>query len=277
MLQYLSTMYEKTGFTVELIPLAPGHAFNRSDASIAHMNTFNGKLKRRAHVFGAEGTARAFHVATDPRFTCRRNLMLRRSCLFRVVPDNPAAKSQKKNLGEQIINKSLDKGHMGVRGFLYFDFSFPARGMQQGRTHPPGYAMVRQHADASMDDNPTMVWTWLKDLAKLMCQACSDREEYPVTLLAYGCSKKRCAKAAAAPAIMREVLPLDLANSQPDNGGGPGRAAPRAAGAAKKKAGVAPRAPRATGAAKKKGWCGPTGPAGRWCGLTGRWCGPTGR
>ena len=55
MLDELSCVYEKYGYTVELSPLAPGHAWNRTDARIAHMNTFLRLLKARSRVFGAIG------------------------------------------------------------------------------------------------------------------------------------------------------------------------------------------------------------------------------
>ena len=40
MLEFLSHLKSKFGYTAELIPLAPGHAWNRTDARIAHMNIF---------------------------------------------------------------------------------------------------------------------------------------------------------------------------------------------------------------------------------------------
>ncbi len=45
MLEELSTVFVKYGYTVELSPLAPGHAWNRTDGRIAHMNTFLRLLK----------------------------------------------------------------------------------------------------------------------------------------------------------------------------------------------------------------------------------------
>lgn len=40
MIEFFSTVFNKYGYEVELIPLAPGHAFNRTDGRLAHMNIF---------------------------------------------------------------------------------------------------------------------------------------------------------------------------------------------------------------------------------------------
>jgi hypothetical protein len=215
MLEYLSGLFEQFGFTVELIPLPPGHAYNRTDARIAHMNTFLRKLKRRSRVFGAKEVARAFHLAADPHMATKRKFMARSIVSFRVVPQNVNAKEDKRNLGAMLIHPDLDKGQMGVRGFLYFDFSFPE--VPGGATHPPGYARVREHGDPTMIGNPTRVFTWRKDLAKLMCQTCSDRAGYPVSQTVSGCTKKICAKAAqtVGDTLARARLPLALANAAP--------------------------------------------------------------
>ena len=54
MLQELSLAFAKYGYNVELIPLPPGHAWNLTDARIAHMNIFIKAIKRKGRVFGAE-------------------------------------------------------------------------------------------------------------------------------------------------------------------------------------------------------------------------------
>ena len=215
MLEHLSGLFEKFGFTVELIPLAPGHAYNRTDARIAHMNTFLRKLKRRSRVFGAKEIARAFHLAADPIMASKRKFMARSTVSWREVPPNDDAEEEKRHLGAQLVHEDLDKGHMGVKGFLYFDFSFPD--VPGGATHPPGYARVREHGDPNMIGNPTRVYTWRKDLAKLMCQKCSDRAGYPVSNTLSGCTKKRCAKVAqtVGATLARTRLPLALANAAP--------------------------------------------------------------
>ena len=60
--------------------------------------------------------------------------------------------------------------------------------------HPVGYARVREYGDPDPSgrfQNQTMVYTWRQDLAKLMCQECSDFTGRPVNLSVNGCSKKR--------------------------------------------------------------------------------------
>jgi hypothetical protein len=190
MLDELSRLKGTAGITFELIPLAPGHAFNRSDARIAHQNTFLRGLKRRSRVFGAKDIATAFHTASNPATANRRKHLTRSQCFFRkVVVDRAAADLTKKQFGAQLIRADLDKGHMGVRGFLFFDFS-----------HGDGYATVREHGDPAMLDNPSMIYTWRKDLSKAMCQQCSDRLQRPTLLTHGGCTKRRCAFRANAPA-----------------------------------------------------------------------------
>lgn len=65
MLQELSKVLIKYGYKVKLIPLAPGHAWNRTDARIAHMNTFLYVVLRKSRVFGALGIAAAFRAASE--------------------------------------------------------------------------------------------------------------------------------------------------------------------------------------------------------------------
>ena len=50
----------------------------------------------------------------------------------------------------------------------------------------------RNDPDATISSNRTMVYTWRTDLAKQMCQVCSDFEGLPVELLTNNCTKKRC-------------------------------------------------------------------------------------
>jgi hypothetical protein len=68
---------------------------------------------------------------------------------------------------------------MGVRGFLYFDFSFGKAG---SKTYPAGSAIAREHGNPNMANNQEYVFTWRKDLAKQLCQKCSDSAGHPVKL-----------------------------------------------------------------------------------------------
>lgn len=191
MLEELSTLFAKYGYTVELLPLAPGHAWNRTDARIAHMNTFLGVLKAVSRVFMASGVARAFHAASDPSLANRRKYMYRSHVFYRaVVVDAEKAAADKKVLGGHVISTTLDKGHMGVRGFLYFNFSVKGAGGEA--CHPTGYALVRQFADPNRVDNRSYVYSWRKDLLSLMCQQCSNVFGGPVALTVSGCTKKSC-------------------------------------------------------------------------------------
>jgi hypothetical protein len=196
MLDALGRMKEQSaGISFELIPLAPGHAFNRTDARIAHLNTFLRGLKRRSRVFGAKAVASAFHAASNPATANRRKHLRRSQCFFRrVVVDRAAANNAKKQFGAPLVRANLDKGHMGVRGFLFFDFR-----------HGDGYATVREHGDPTMLNNPSMLYTWRKDLSKKMCQRCSDRLGHPTLLARSGCSKQRCAFRENPPVVPQQL------------------------------------------------------------------------
>jgi hypothetical protein len=191
MLEELSHMFAKYGYTVELSPLAPGHAWNRTDARIAHMNTFLRLLLAVSRVFGAKGIAAAFHEAAAYNRKHKRKYMARSHILFREVAiDRELAAAVAMTIGKQLISADLDGGHMGVRGLLYFDFT--VMGSDGALVHMPGYARVREYADPARLGNRSRVYTWRKDLMALMCQQCSDELGGPVQLLAAGCTKKLC-------------------------------------------------------------------------------------
>jgi hypothetical protein len=62
---------------------------------------------------------------------------------------------------------------LGVKSLLYFDFS--VKGLAEGSTEQlPGYARVRVNADPALASNPTFLFTWRRDFAKTICQACRD-------------------------------------------------------------------------------------------------------
>ena len=171
MLEELSELFEKYWLHVLLVPLAPGHAYNRTDARIAHINAFIKKIKRSGRFFGAENLPRLLHAAAEAGAS-NRKFMARSNIFFRKVPaETEADDIKKKNYGAQLIHKSLDKGHMGVHGLLYFDFSFET---PNGVTQPVGYARAREHGDPNKAGNLTFVYTWRKDYARLICQPCSD-------------------------------------------------------------------------------------------------------
>ena len=190
MLQELSNVFPKYGYSVELIPLGPGHAWNRTDARIAHLNTFFNNHKSKTRLYGARGYAKCLHEASDSTKTNIRKLMHRSYVFFReVVPIQDD--EGKGDLGEQLYHPDFERkgGHTGVRGLLYFNFSFFKDDKLQ---YMPGYARVRVFGDPEEPDNPTYVYSWCKSLSRLMCQTCSDVKGYPVQLDVSGCTKKRC-------------------------------------------------------------------------------------
>ena len=189
MLDELSTIFEKHGYNVELIPLAPGHAWNRTDARIAHLNTFFRCFLAVSKFFGAEGAVRILDIVCDPKQTCKRKFMERSHVFFLKVPKS---KPRSSNIGCLLKSKLFPGGKMGVRGFLYFSFSFDDG--QGNLIHPEGYARVREHGDPNKAHNTTVVYTWRKDLSSTMCQTCSNREGRPVGLSRYKCTKKLCKK-----------------------------------------------------------------------------------
>ena len=135
MLEFLIKVFELFGYKVELIPLAPGHAFNLTDARIAHINTFVRKLLRKSRVFGAEGIARALHTASNPSVARKRTFLSRSHIFFRRVRAEPDSINGNA-LGAMVTAKDLDKGHMGVRGLLYISNFLFRNQMALKSTHP---------------------------------------------------------------------------------------------------------------------------------------------
>ena len=177
MLEYLSKFFEKYGYKVKLIPLSPGHAWNRTDARIAHMNTFLNALKKKSRVFGANQIASAFKLATDPAVTTKRKYMARSFVFFRtVVIDQPdESEDGPSSFGPSPHPSAADgEGHLGVKSLLYFDFS--VNGEEGGSVHPAGCARVRVHANPDLPDNPTFLFSWRKSLWSDLCQQCSDKD-----------------------------------------------------------------------------------------------------
>jgi hypothetical protein len=227
MLEELSLLFQKYGYTVELSPLAPGHAWNRTDARIAHMHTFLRLLLAKSRVFGAEGIANAFFTKAACRMRKKRKYLPRSHIMFREVTiDHVQAAATKKKIGCQLVSEDLDGGHMGVKGLLYFDFSVLDN--TGARVHMPGYARVREYADPDKVRNRSRVYTWRKDLAALMCQQCSDSMGGPVLLRESGCTKKLCFVAeqerkemkAREAESQQEEGPLYARRSAPDEGKG---------------------------------------------------------
>ena len=73
----------------------------------------------------------------------------------------------------------------------YFISTFHSKqaGQAESLSHPDGYARVREHGNPKRANNMTYVYTWRKDLVKLMCQDCSDFEGRPVKLALNKCAK----------------------------------------------------------------------------------------
>ena len=110
-------MFEKFGLKVELIPLSPGHAWNRTDARIAHMNTFLRSIKRASRIFGAEQVAQAFHLASDPSVARVRKFMARSHVMFRIIKlewTPTQIEDFAKQKGAVVLDRRLHQGRMGV-------------------------------------------------------------------------------------------------------------------------------------------------------------------
>jgi hypothetical protein len=220
MLAFLSVAHLLYKIWVELSPLGPGHAFNPSDARIAHQNIFVTKLKRKTRlVGGARSIALAFSKRTDPTQTTRRTYMPRTHVFFRVIKMG--------NLLDGLLTGSAMLSHptrksIGVRGLLYFRFWFEhGEGDDKVRVCTPGYAAVREHGDPSALDNPTRIYSWVHALSRQMCQPCSDAAGLIVSLAVSGCTKTKCAKAAKEPVpqhfpALLQNKPLEVKESESD-------------------------------------------------------------
>lgn len=126
MLEELGKSFSELMYSMELIPLAPGHAWNNTDSRFAHLNIFLTALKSTSRVFGAEQIAAAFHEASNAQLAKRRKFMVRSLVFFRVVRSTGSKEraQKKKELGATLKDNRLDGGSMGVRGLIFFDFSF---------------------------------------------------------------------------------------------------------------------------------------------------------
>jgi hypothetical protein len=160
MLECLSTFEDEHGYKVKLIPLSPGHAYNRTDG---RFNTFGNAAKKVARIFGAEELAAAFHLASDPKVATMRKYMARSWVFFRVVvgeDDLDGSEGVYSDFGPSQHPEAMD-GILGVKGLLYFDFN--VKGIIEGSTQQiPGYARVRAHANPNLANNPTLLFTWRK-------------------------------------------------------------------------------------------------------------------
>jgi hypothetical protein len=174
MLEYLSKFCGEQGYKVKLIPLAPGHAHNRTDGRIAHMNTLLNAVKKTSRVFGAEEIAAVFQLASDPKVVSKRKFMARSHVFFRVVVTDERDEDEGGPSGFGPTRHSqAEEGRLGVKSLLYFDFS--VKGLDDDSSvSTPGYARVRVHADPELPDNKTFLFTWRKELWAEMCQSCSD-------------------------------------------------------------------------------------------------------
>lgn len=196
MIDELSKIFNARGFYVELVPLSPGHAWNKTDARIARLNTFFSHAKSVMHLLGAEAFANLLIEATLLEKNTQRKLLTRSHIFYRKIPEEYAsAPTTSSEYGAQLVHEDYPGGHIGVRGLLYFQFWFDTPGGK--RITPEGFALVREHGDPTRPGNPSRVYTWRKELAKQHCQMCSDEQGYPVLLTVNGCSKRKCSKQAA--------------------------------------------------------------------------------
>ena len=118
------------------------------------MNTFIRLAKANARMFGAKHVAALFHEASNPNKVNSRKYMARSSIFFRVVPQLDVS-ADKKNLGAMLVHPDVEKGCVGVKGLIYFDFS--VAGLEGGVEHPHGYARVREHGNETRMGNKTFV------------------------------------------------------------------------------------------------------------------------
>ena len=104
MLEELSRVFALYGYDVELVPLPPGHAWNRSDGRIAHLNTFLRLGKKYTRLFGARMIADLFWHASNAAVAVQRKYMARSHVFFREVriPDADAVAAAKKNFGAML-------------------------------------------------------------------------------------------------------------------------------------------------------------------------------
>ena len=160
------------------------------------MNTFLRLLKARSRVFGAIGVSTAFHAASDKSAKNKRQYIERSYIFFRVVEvDQDQAAETRKSLGHMMVSDTYVSQWLGVKGLLYFNFV--VKDAAGNMVHTPGFALVREHPDPQRPNNPTHVYTWRIEEAKLMCQPCSDRYGGPVSLGISNRTNKKCSVLAA--------------------------------------------------------------------------------
>ena len=162
MLDELSSVLRRYGYFVELMPLGPGHAYNRTDARLARQNTFLAKLTRESRVFGSRQIAEAFRIAASGG-VAQRKFMDRSHIFYADVPVNLQRAASSKSW------VTMGKG-LGVRGLAYFRF------YRDGVALPDGCAIVREYGDPTRSGNIDRLYCWRPADAKLLCQQCSNRE-----------------------------------------------------------------------------------------------------
>jgi hypothetical protein len=101
MLQELIEVYAKYGYNIILAPLAPGHAFSRTDAHIAHLNALIKLIKAFCRIFGAHGVAEVMHAAADPKLAKKRSHMYCSFVFFRRVEGGDDADKKGANIGRR--------------------------------------------------------------------------------------------------------------------------------------------------------------------------------
>jgi hypothetical protein len=190
MLEELSKVFKKYNYSVELVPLPPGHAFNKTDTRFAHLNTMVNILKAKSRLFGAKMIAGALQRLSDPRVGSKRKFMARSYVFFADMDDLPERGSHPGRA--QLVDDDLEFGHVGVKGLIYFNFS--VNGKDGKPEHPEGYARVREYNDPNRLNNPTRLYTWRPELLKSLCQNCSNIEGRPVLLEKFGCTKGKGAR-----------------------------------------------------------------------------------
>ena len=118
MLDELSSSFGRYGYKMQLIPLAPAHAHNRTDQRIALINVYFTAIRRVDRIFGARQFADFLHAASNPKVAKKRKFAERSHIFFRVVVVPEDIPESNNNLGEMLIGEDVTRERV-VSGVYY--------------------------------------------------------------------------------------------------------------------------------------------------------------
>jgi hypothetical protein len=191
---YHTMLWKPYQLLVELMILPPRHAFNLTDAHLAHLNIFFRKLMRLSFLHGPKEFCEALQRATSPRVMGARKLIKNVIARYRVFYPKDYIRLPKEQMKGKTIMKQVNHYQhiyamdikiyniilslyfqnleFGVMSLGYFNCTVAAADGSGSFEVVEGIMRVREYADDTLDNNPMMVFNML---SKDVCQRCSNK------------------------------------------------------------------------------------------------------